>query len=180
MVNAQQFERIQQLVQPITAISSWLLPKVIKFTALGLLSLAWLSFYYVQFWPWHYLFIIPLVLLAFPIIILAIWSLLLWDLAELPQALADLKAGVSDVKERFTNNKTEAMTTVISLRKTRQLPKLLKELFALVQGVDALRTIVTHVIFLANPLSWVVCLLSSLVVIAYSGLAILTMIIFII
>ncbi len=167
MITAQQFERIQQLVQPITAISRWLLPKAVKFTVLGLSSLAWLMFYYLQFWSWHYLLLLPLAILAIPLVILVIWSLLLWDLTDLPAATESLRAGVSGLKERVTSNKENVAKVVVNLRKTRQLSSLLKELFGLVQGVDAVRTIITHVFFLANPLSWLLLIIACGLVMGY-------------
>jgi hypothetical protein len=179
MINTQQLERIQQLVQPITAISAWLLPKVAKWLALGVLSMAWLLFYYLQFWSWHYALLIPIVLLAMPLVILTIWTLLLMDVADLPEALASLKEGVVGLKERVSRDKTEALKTAMTLRKTRQLPKLLKELFGLVEGVDAMRTIVTHVLFLANPISWLLFVLSCLAVLGYGLVAVITALFFV-
>jgi len=179
MINTQQLERIQQLVQPITAISAWLLPKVAKWLALGVLSMAWLLFYYLQFWSWHYALLIPIVLLAMPLVILTIWTLLLMDVADLPEALASLKDGVVGLKERVNSDKTEALKTAMTLRKTRQLPKLLKELFGLVEGVDAMRTIVSHVFFLANPISWLLFVLSCLAVLGYGLVAVITALFFV-
>lgn len=178
MISAQQLERIQQLVQPITAISEWLLPKVLKCLAMGILSIVWLVFYSLHFWSWHYALLIPIVLLTIPLVILTIWTLLLMDVANLPEALASLKEGVVGLKERVSSDKTEALKTAMTLSKTRQLPKLLKELFGLVQGVDALRTIVTHVFFLANPISWLLFMLSCLVVFGYGLVAVITALFF--
>lgn len=178
MISTQQLERIQQLVQPITAISEWLLPKVAKCLAMGVLSIAWLVFYYLQFWSWHHVLLIPILLLAIPIVILSIWTLLLMDVADLPEALASLKVGVVGLKDRVTSDKTEALKTTMTLSKTRQLPKLLKELFGLVQGVEAMRTIVTHVFFLANPISWLLFVLSCLAVFGYGLLAVITSLFF--
>ncbi len=179
MINTQQLERIQQLVQPITAISAWLLPKVTKCLAIGVLSMAWLVFYYLQFWSWHYAMLIPIVLLAMPLVILTIWTLLLLDVADLPEALASLKEGVVGLKERVSSDKTEALKTAMTLSKTRQLPKLLKELFGLLQGVDAMRTVVTHVFFLANPISWLLFVLSCLAVFGYGLVAVITALFFV-
>ena len=178
MINTQQFERIQQLVQPITAISAWLLPKVAKCLAVGVLSIAWLVFYGLQFWSWHYALLIPIVFLAIPLVILSIWTLLLMDVADLPEALLTLKDGVVGLKVRALGDKTELLKTAMTLSKTRQLPKLLKELFGLVQGVDALRAIVTHVFFLANPISWLLFVLSCLAVFSYGLVAVITMLFF--
>lgn len=177
MINAQQFERIQQLVQPIIAISEWLKPKVLTVLTVGILAVSWFVFYVLQFWSWHYVMLIPLFFLALPLIILAIWTFMLMDLADLPEALDSLKEGVTGLKERATSsdsNKTEVQKAAMSLRKSRQLPTLLKELFGLVQGVDAVRTIVTHVIFLANPISWLLFILSCLSVFVYAVVAIVT------
>ncbi len=180
MINAQQFDRIQQLVQPIIAISEWLKPKVLTFLAVGVLAISWLIFYALQFWSWHYAFLLPLFFLALPLIILAIWTFMLMDLADLPEALASLTGGVTGLKERVTTtDKTEALKTAMSLRKTRQLPKLLKELFGLVQGVDVIRTIVTHVVFLANPISWLLFIVSCLAVFAYGFVALITGVFFV-
>lgn len=180
MLSVQQFERIQQVIQPITAISQWLLPKVLTFLGGGVLSIAWLLFYALQFWSWHYVWLLPLALLAMPLIILAIWALLLKDLTDLPEALESLKSGVVGLKERvLTTDKTKVLKASMSLSKTRQLPKLLKELFSLVQGVDAMRTVVTHVLFLVNPLSWLLFVLSCLAVLAYSFIAVVTALFFV-
>ena len=174
MINAQQFERIQQLVQPITAISTWLSPKVVKIFGLGVVSVAWFVFYALQFWAWSYWWLIPLLIAAIPLVILGVWWLLLSDLNDLPQALDDLKEGVIGLKERAAGNKKEIAKAVVRVRSIPQLPKLLTELFCLVQGVDTMRTIVTHVFFLANPISWVLFVLSCVAVWAYGSVAVLS------
>jgi len=95
------------------------------------------------------------------------------------RGFSSLKEGVVGLKERVTSDKTEALKTAMTLSKTRQLPKLLKELFGLVQGVDALRTIVTHVFFLANPISWLLFVLSCLAVFGYVLVAVITALFFV-
>ncbi len=174
MINEQQFERIQQLVQPIAAISTWLSPKVFKVLGLGLASVAWFVFYALQFWTWSYWWLIPLLVAAIPLVVLGIWWLLLSDLNDLPDALGDLKEGVIGLKGRAAGNKKEIAKAVVRVRSIPQLPKLLMELFSLVQGVDAMRTIVTHVIFLANPISWVLFVLSCVAVWIYGLVAMLS------
>lgn len=174
MINVQQFERIQQLVQPITAISRWLSPKVFKIFGLGVVSIVWFVFYALQFWTWSYWWLIPMLAAAMPLVILGIWWLLLSDLNDLPEALDDLKEGVIGLKERAAGNKKEIAKAVVRVRSIPQFPKLLTELFSLVQGVDTMRTIVTHVIFLANPISWVLFVVSCVAVWAYGLMAILS------
>lgn len=173
-MNAQQFEQIQQLVQPITATGQWLLPKVIKCLLLGCLSIGWLIFYVMQWWPWHGAWLMPLIIFAFPLLVLGMWSLLLSDLADLPQALDDLKQGITGLKDKVTSDKKEAAKIVVRLSSVRKFPSLLKELWSLIDGVDTLRTIVTHVIFLANPISWLLFIVSCLAVGIYAFLAVVT------
>lgn len=179
MLSSQQFERIQQLVQPITAIGAWLLPKVLTLLLTGVLALAALLFYAQQYWSWSYFWLIPLALFSLPLVLLGIWVLLLWDLAGLPEGLSLLKDSVVGVKGRISdsgNAKPEQKPVVerpaINLGKTRKLPSLLKELWGLVQGVDALRTLVTHVIFLANPVSWLLLVIAAATVSGYAFFAI--------
>lgn len=180
MVNAQQFERIQQLVKPITTISAWLLPKIVKVLVVGSLCLAWFVFFALQFWAWSYWWLIPLVILAVPVGLLAIWCLLLLDLADLPQALEDIKESTTGLKDRVTSPKKEAVKAAVRISNARQLPKLLRELFDLVQGIDAIRTVVTHGVFLANPLSWVFLVLSFVIVIGYSMVALTTALVWVV
>lgn len=154
MMNQQRFEKIEQIVQPICAVSDWLLPKVLKLLALGLLSIAWLIFYALQFVQWHYAWLIPIIILSVPLVILAIWCLLLWDLSDLPEALEDLKNGVIGIKDRVNGDKQETLKVVVKVGQARKLPAMLKELWGMVEGVDAVRTVIGHALFLANPISW--------------------------
>lgn len=171
MMNQQRFEKIQQIVQPICAVSDWLLPKILKLLALGLLSIAWLIFYVLQFIQWHYAWLIPIVILSVPLLIVAIWCLLLWDLADLPEALEDLKNGVLGIKERVSGDKQEALKVVVKVGQARKLPAMLKELWGMVEGVDAIRTVIGHALFLANPISWGLLVLAVGVISFYILLA---------
>lgn len=88
-----------------------------------------------------------LAILAMPLMILVIWCVLLFDLQELPQALDDIKDSVVGLKERVLNHKPDPVKVVVKLKTARQLPSLLRELFDLAQGVDAINTVVAHVVF---------------------------------
>ncbi len=175
MISVEQYQKMQQIVQPITAISAWLLPKLIKILAIGLLCVAWVVFYTLQFWEWSYWALIPLAVFAAPLLILVLWCVLLLDLQELPQALDDIKDSVTGLKERVLNNKPDPIKeVVVKLKTVRQLPSLLRELVDLAQGVNAINTIIAHVIFLVNPLSWLFLLLSLVAVMVYSMIAFIT------
>jgi hypothetical protein len=165
VLSPRQYERIRQLVQPVSAIGAWLLPKALVLAAAGLLALTWLVFYLLQFWAWHYLWLLPLTLLSLPVLIIALWTLMLADLKALPEALADLYSVVSDQKPHDKSG--QAVKETVERPKVRQLPSLLKELWTLVQGVDALRTVVSHVIMLVNPVSWLVLGLSAALIGVY-------------
>lgn len=171
MITQQQFEKIQQTVIPIATISNWLLPKIVKLLLIGLSAFAWLIFYTLQFMQWHYAWLIPIVILSVPLLIVAIWCLLLWDLADLPEALEDLKNGVLGIKERVSGDKQEALKVVVKVGQARKLPAMLKELWGMVEGVDAIRTVIGHGLFLANPISWVLLVLAVGVISFYILLA---------
>lgn len=171
MISVEQYQKLQQIVQSISAISTWLSPKLIKVLALGVVCVAWFVFYALQFWSWSYWALLPLAILAMPLMILVIWCVLLFDLQELPQALDDIKDSVVGLKERVLNHKPDPVKVVVKLKTARQLPSLLRELFDLAQGVDAINTVVAHVVFLVNPLSWLLLLLSLVAVMVYSMIA---------
>lgn len=167
MISQQQFEKIQESVLPITAVSAWLLPKTLKLLLLGVASMVWLVFYALQFGEWHYAWLIPIAILSVPLAIMAIWSLLLWDLADLPEALEDLKNGVLGMKERVSGDKQETLKVVVRVGQARKLPSMLKELWGMVEGVDAIRTVVGHALFLANPISWGLLVLAVIAISFY-------------
>lgn len=166
MMNQQRFEKIQQIVQKVCAVSDWLLPKIFKLFALGLLSIAWLIFYALQFMQWHYAWLIPIVIVSVPLVIVAIWCLLLWDLSDLPEALEDLKNGVIGMKERV-NPDLVVKKEPVEVNQASKLPTMLKELWGMVEGVDAVRTVIGHAFFLANPLSWGLLVLAVIVISFY-------------
>lgn len=167
MMTQERFEKIQQVVQPICAVSDWLLPKILKLLVLGLLSITWLIFYALQFMQWHYAWLIPIIILSVPLVIVSIWCLLLWDLADLPEALESLKNGVLGVKERVAGDKQETLKVVVRVSQARKLPSMLKELWGMVEGVDAIRTVVGHALFLANPVSWGLLILAVIAITLY-------------
>jgi hypothetical protein len=167
MMTQEKFEKIQQAIEPISTISMWLLPKTLKLFLLGLMSIAWLVFYSLQFWSWHYVWLLPIAILLIPLLIMAIWSLMLWDLTDLPEALEKLKNGVLGVKERVTGDKQEAFKVVVRVSQARKLPFMLKELWGMVEGVDAIRTVVGHTLFLANPVSWGLLVLAIIAITFY-------------
>lgn len=167
MITQQQFEKIQQTIIPISNVSHWLLPKILKLLFIGLSAFAWLIFYALQFMQWHYAWLIPIVILSVPLLIVAIWCLLLWDLADLSEALEDLKNGVLGIKERVSGDKQEALKVVVKVGQARKLPAMLKELWGMVEGVDAIRTVIGHALFLANPISWVLLVLAVIVISFY-------------
>lgn len=167
MMTQERFEKIQQVVQPISAVSTWLFPKTLKLFLLGLISIVWLVFHSLQFWSWHYVWLLPIAMLSIPLVIMAIWSLMLWDLTDLPEALESLKNGVLGVKERVAGDKQEALKVVVRVSQARKLPSMLKELWGMVEGVDAIRTVVGHALFLANPVSWGLLILAVIAITLY-------------
>lgn len=171
MINQQQFEKIQQVIQPISAVSTWLLPKTLKLFLLGLTSIVWLIFYSLQFWPWHYLWLLPIAIFSIPLLIMGIWTLMLWDLTDLPKALEDLKNSIIGIKERVNTKQQEALKVVVKVREARKLPAMLKDLWGMVEGVDAIRTVIAHALFLANPISWGLLVLAVIVISFYILLA---------
>ena len=124
-------------------------------------------FYALQFWAWHYLWLLPIAVLSVPLVIMGIWSLLLSDLADLPDALESLKTGVLGFKERVTGDQQETLKVVVRVGQARKLPKMLKELWGMVEGVDAIRTIIGHTLFLANPISWLLLVLAVIAISFY-------------
>lgn len=162
-MNQQQFEKIQQIAQAICRVSDWLLPKTFKLLLLGLSACAWLLFLALQYWPWHYAWLIPIVIVSVPLLIVAIWCLLLWDLADLPEALENLKTGVLGIKERV-NPDVVVKKEPVEVNQASKLPTMLKELWGMVEGVDAVRTVIGHAFFLANPLSWGLLVLAVIVI----------------
>jgi hypothetical protein len=171
MLSQTQIEKLQLYARFICAVSDWLLPKIITLFLLGTLSVAWLLFYTLQFWTWHYAWLIPLVVLSMPLWVLAVWCLLLWDLSDLPQAIADLNQGVSGIKKRIKTGETLEAVPVVMAIQTRKFPAMLKELWEMVQGVDVVRSVIGHAIFLANPLSWVLLIASVGMIIIYNMMA---------
>lgn len=174
MLSVQQFERIRQLIQPVSAIGAWLLPKALLLAASGCAALAWLVFYLLQFWDWHYWWLAPLTVLAAPVLIITLWLWMLLDLKGLPDVLTELQGVLTDQPQPAEPPKIAAETTAGRAR-VRQLPSMLGELWTLVQGVDALRTVVAHVILLINPVSWLVLALSAALIGAYVCIALMTL-----
>ncbi|PTQ89607.1 hypothetical protein [Agitococcus lubricus] len=176
MITEQQLARIEQLIQPITQIASWLLTKIGKLLVIALSALAVVWWLIVHEWAWSFWYLIPIALSLLPVVILAIWYLMLLDLVELPEVLDEFKQGfVKPTEPKLALEKTPVIER--PREQTKKLPTLLKELWSLVQGIDAIRTVLTHTLFIANPISLLLLLCAIGLTCVYGIGAVLTLIV---